>query len=111
LAKKDKDPVNKSRGMVKKKWSKGKAQDKLCQHLLLFDKATHNRVCKEVPNYKLITPAEVAKRLKIHSSLAKAALQGLLSKRLTKLVSNHKVEVSYTGNTIGGDALAAGENA
>jgi small subunit ribosomal protein S25e len=46
-AKKDKDPVNKSGGKAKKKWSKGKNQDKL-NNLVLFDK-----VCKEVPNCKL----------------------------------------------------------
>ena len=39
LAKKDKDPVNKSGGKAKKKWSKGKVRDKL-NNLVLFDKAT-----------------------------------------------------------------------
>ncbi|ELW49523.1 40S ribosomal protein S25 [Tupaia chinensis] len=48
-AKKDKDPVNKSGGKAKKKWSKGKVQDKL-NNLVLFDKATYGKLCKEVPN-------------------------------------------------------------
>ena len=78
-AKKDKDPVNKSGGKAKKKWSKGKLQDKL-NNLVLFDKATYDKLCKEVPNYKLITPAVVSERLKIRGSLARAALQELLSK-------------------------------
>uniref|UniRef100_A0A8C3LP92 Small ribosomal subunit protein eS25 n=1 Tax=Chrysolophus pictus TaxID=9089 RepID=A0A8C3LP92_CHRPC len=79
-AKKDKDPVNKSGGKAKKKkWSKGKVRDKL-NNLVLFDKATYDKLCKEVPNYKLITPAVVSERLKIRGSLARAALQELLGK-------------------------------
>ena len=74
------NPVNKSGGKAKKKkWSKGKLQDKL-NNLVLFDKATYDKLCKEVPNYKLITPAVVSERLKIRGSLARAALQELLSK-------------------------------
>lgn len=46
----------------------------------MFDKATYDKLCKEVPNYKLITPAVVSERLKIRGSLARAALQELLSK-------------------------------
>ena len=84
-AKKDKDPVNKSGGKAKKKWSTGKVQDKL-NNLVLFDKATYDKLCKEVPN-KLITSAVVSERLKIRGSLARAALQELLSKGLIKLVS------------------------
>lgn len=54
-------------------------RDKL-NNLVLFDKATYDKLCKEVPNYKLITPAVVSERLKIRGSLARAALQELLSK-------------------------------
>ncbi|XP_041489032.1 40S ribosomal protein S25-like [Microtus oregoni] len=104
-AKKDKDPVNKSSGKAKKKkW------DKL-NNLVLFDKATYDKLCKEVPNYKLITPAMVSERLKIRGSLARAALQKLLSKGLIKLVSKHRAQVIYTRNTKGGDAPAAGKDA
>ncbi|KAB0348920.1 hypothetical protein FD754_013777 [Muntiacus muntjak] len=80
-AKKDKDPVNKSRGKAKKK-----------NNLVLFDK-----LCKEVPNYELITPAVVSERRKIRG--------------LIKLVSKHRTQVIYTRNTKGGDAPAAGEDA
>ena len=79
--------------------------------LVLFDKATYDKLCKEVPNYKLITPAVVSERLKIRGSLARAALQELLSKGLIKLVSKHRAQVIYTRNTKGGDAPAAGEDA
>lgn len=61
------------------KWSKGKVRDKL-NNLVLFDKATYDKLYKEVPNYKLITPAVVSERLKIRGSLARNALQELLGK-------------------------------
>ncbi|XP_040584280.1 40S ribosomal protein S25-like [Mesocricetus auratus] len=110
-AKKDKDPVNKSGGNVKnKKWSKGKVQDKL-NNLVLFDKATYDKLRKEVLNYKFTTPAVVSERLKILGSLARAALQELLSKGFTKLVSKHRPQVIYIRNTKGGDAPGAGEDA
>lgn len=47
---------------------------------MLFDKATYDKLYKEVPNYKLITPAVVSERLKIRGSLARNALQELLAK-------------------------------
>uniref|UniRef100_A0A8C5M2M7 40S ribosomal protein S25 n=1 Tax=Leptobrachium leishanense TaxID=445787 RepID=A0A8C5M2M7_9ANUR len=99
-AKKDKDPVNKPGGKAKKKWSKGKVKDKL-NNFVLFDKATYDKLCKEVPNYKL----------KIRGSLARAALQELLNKGFMKLVSKHRAQVIYTRNTKGGDAPAATEEA
>ncbi|EPQ01960.1 40S ribosomal protein S25 [Myotis brandtii] len=49
LAKKDKDPMNKSGGKAKKKkWSKVKVQDEL-NNLVLFEKATYDKLCKEAP--------------------------------------------------------------
>ncbi|XP_023669446.1 small ribosomal subunit protein eS25 [Paramormyrops kingsleyae] len=109
--KKDKDPVNKSGGKAKKKkWSKGKVRDKL-NNLVLFDKATYDKLCKEVPNYKLITPAVVSERLKIRGSLARAALQELLGKGLIKLVSKHRAQIIYTRNTKGGDEAVAEKEA
>ncbi|GCB70090.1 hypothetical protein scyTo_0001192 [Scyliorhinus torazame] len=108
--KKDKDPVNKTGGKAKKKWSKGKVRDKL-NNLILFDKATYDKLLKEVPNYKLITPAVVSERLKIRGSLARAALQELLAKGMIKLVCKHRAQVIYTRNTKGGDAPAAADDA
>jgi small subunit ribosomal protein S25e len=83
-ARKDKDPENKSGGKTKKKWSKDKVQDKL-NNLDLFDKAIYDKLCKKVPNCKLINPAMVFERLKTCSSLIRAVLQELLSKGLIKL--------------------------
>ncbi|CAD7687398.1 unnamed protein product [Nyctereutes procyonoides] len=70
---------------------------KALNNLVLFDRATYDKLCKEVPNYKLLTPAVVSERLKIRG--------------LIKLVSKHRAQVIYTRNTKGGDAPAAGEDA
>ena len=48
----------------KKKWSKGKSRDKL-NNLVLFDQNTYDKLYKEVPTYKLITPSIVSERLKV----------------------------------------------
>lgn len=61
------------------KWSKGKVRDKL-NNLVLFDKSTYDKLYKEVPNYKLITPSVVSERLKVRGSLATKGLRELHSK-------------------------------
>lgn len=61
------------------KWSKGKVRDKL-NNQVLFDKATYEKLLKEVPAYKLITPSVVSERLKIRGSLARKALDELIQK-------------------------------
>merc|ERR1712003_395330 len=103
-SKKDKDPVNKSGGKAKKKkWSKGKVRDKL-NNLVLFDKATYDKLLKEVPSYKLITPSVVSERLKIRGSLARRALQELQEKKLIKQVVKHRAQIIYTRTTKSEDA-------
>merc|ERR1712045_909697 len=79
----------------KKKWSKGKVRDKL-NNLVLFDKATYEKLLEEVPTYKLITPSVVSERLKVRGSLARAGLQELLNKGLIKQVVKHSRQVIYT---------------
>merc|ERR1712183_648041 len=81
----------------KKKWSKGKVRDKL-NNLILFDQATYDKLYKEVPNYKLITPAVVSERLKIRGSLARRALIELQGKGLIKKVAAHHAQFIYTRN-------------
>merc|ERR1712234_21197 len=82
----------------KKKWSKGKVRDKL-NNLILFDKATYDKLYKEVPSYKLITPSVVSERLKVRGSLARFALHELEEKGLIKLIAKHSAQVIYTRNT------------
>ena len=79
----------------KKKWSKGKTRDKL-NNLVLFDKNTYDKLLKEVPTYKLITPSIVSERLKVRGSLAKKGLDELLEKGLIRLVVSLWAKMIYT---------------
>jgi len=99
----DKAPAKKKEGggggkAKKKKWSKGKVRDKL-NNMVLFDKATYDKLLKEVPSYKLITPAVVSERLKVRGSLARKALEELHRKGLIKLVVKHHSQRIYTRTT------------
>ncbi|ELR23353.1 S25 ribosomal protein [Acanthamoeba castellanii str. Neff] len=67
----------------KKKWSKGKTKEKL-NNLVLFDQATYEKLLKEVPTYKLITPSVISERLKINGSLARRAINELMAKGLIR---------------------------
>ena len=82
----------------KKKWSKGKTRDKL-NNLVLFDKGTYDKLMKEVPSYKLITPSVVSERLKIRCSLARRAVAVLLEKGLIAPVVQHARQGIYTRAT------------
>merc|ERR1711990_203937 len=82
-------------GKAKKKWSKGKTRDKL-NNLVLFDKGTYDKLYKEVPTYKLITPSIVSERLKVRGSLARRALIELMEKGLIKQVVAHSSQMIYT---------------
>lgn len=68
------------------KWSKGKVRDKL-NNLVLFDKATYEKMLKEIPSYKLITPSVVSDRLKVRGSLARKALEELQQKGIYLIFS------------------------
>ena len=78
--KKDKDPVNESGGEATKKWSTGKVGDKL-NHLVLFENATHDKLCKELP-VQGYNPSCCLWATEDRASLARAALQELLSEDL-----------------------------
>merc|ERR1711950_14414 len=97
-----KNPKKKKEGgggkAKKKKWSKGKTRDKL-NNLVLFDKNTYDKLYKEVPTYKLITPSIVSERLKVRGSLARRALDEMAGKGLIKLVSAHRSQIIYTRMT------------
>merc|ERR1719187_1314983 len=74
----------------------GKAKKK---NLVLFDKPTYEKLIKEVPSYKLITPSVVSERLKVRASLARAALKDLLRQGLIKQVDSHHAQHIYTRAT------------
>ncbi|TGZ74152.1 hypothetical protein CRM22_001100 [Opisthorchis felineus] len=82
----------------KKKWSKGKVRDKL-NNMVLFDKPTYEKLLKEVPQYKVITPSVVSERLKIRASLARHALEELHRRGSIKLVARHNSQQIYTRTT------------
>merc|ERR1712083_1087130 len=86
----------------KKKWSKGKTRDKL-NNLVLFDKPTYEKLLKEVPTYKLITPSIVSERLKVRGSLARKALIELTQKGLIRQVVQHHAQQIYTRNVVEGE--------
>merc|ERR1712059_37297 len=87
-----------SGGKEKKKWSKGKTRDKL-NNAILFDAATYDKLYKEVPTYKLITPSVVSERLKVRVSLARTALKELEEKGLILPVIHHNAQIIYTRST------------
>merc|ERR1712191_21569 len=69
-----------------------------------LDQSTYDKLYKEVPAYKLITPAVVSERLKIRGSLARKALNELQQKGLIKQVVKHSAQLIYTRTTKGDDA-------
>nr|CRZ22247.1 Bm8352 [Brugia malayi] len=75
----------------KKKWSKGKVRDKL-NNMVLFDKATYEKLYKEVITYKLITPSV-------------QGLRELLAKGMIKCVVHHGGQLVYTRCTKADDTI------
>jgi len=64
--------------------------------MCLFDKPTYDRVLKEVPNYKVITPSIVSDRMKIRGSLARRAIKELHEMGKIKLLVQHSSQMVYT---------------
>ena len=80
---------------AKKKWSTVKKKEKL-NNAVIFDKATWEKVKKEVPQYKMITPAIVSDRMKITASLAKHAIDALEAEGKIRPVIKHNALKVYT---------------
>ena len=80
---------------AKKKWSKGNVKDKLTNKVI-FDQETYDKLLKEVPSYKLITPSVVSDRMKINGSLARRAVRDLEKKGLIKRVAVSGAQSIYT---------------
>ncbi|KAJ1833611.1 40S ribosomal protein S25, partial [Coemansia sp. RSA 2711] len=74
-----------SAGKTKKKWSKGKVQDK-ANNAVYFNAETLAKLEKEVPTYKLITPSVLVDRMRINGSLARRALRELEARGAIRLV-------------------------
>ncbi|KAJ3567751.1 hypothetical protein NP233_g6159 [Leucocoprinus birnbaumii] len=86
----------------KKKWSKGKVKDK-AQHAVTLDKATYDRILKEVPTFKFISQSILIERLKINGSLARIAIRHLKKDNLIKPIVHHSAQLIYTRVTSSAD--------
>ncbi|KAG6417548.1 hypothetical protein SASPL_119731 [Salvia splendens] len=80
------------------KWSKGKQKEKV-NNMVLFDKATYDKLLTEAPKYKLITPSVLSDRLRISGSLARKAIRELMARGLIRMVSAHASQQIYTRAT------------
>merc|ERR1712238_475306 len=88
----------------KKKWSKGKVKEKLA-NMIAFDKATYDKMIKEIPKAKLITPSVVSERLKVNGSIARQAIRHLAEKGLIVHVGEkHHAQLIFTRKIGVGDA-------
>jgi len=81
----------------KKKWSKGKARDKV-DNKVLMSKEQHDRLYSEVPKMKLITVSTVVEKLKISGGLARRSLRELASENLIRPVLLSRAQMIYTRN-------------
>jgi len=79
----------------KKKWSKGKAREKV-ENKVLFNKETYEKLYAEVPKMKLITIAAMVERLKINAGLARRAIVELTEAGLIKPIINTSTMKVYT---------------
>ena len=80
----------------KKKWSKGKVKEKL-MNLVLFDKSTYDKLIKEIPKAKLVTPSVISERLKVNGSVARLAIRELVEKGHIQQVGDHsQAQLIYT---------------
>ncbi|PIL36643.1 hypothetical protein GSI_00332 [Ganoderma sinense ZZ0214-1] len=87
----------------KKKWSKGKVKDK-AQHAVVLDKATYDRILKEVPTFRFISQSILIERLKVNGSLARVAIRHLEKEGQIKRIVHHSSQLVYTRATGGGGA-------
>lgn len=76
-------------------WSKGKVKDK-AQHAVMLDKATSDKLNKDVQSYRLVTVATLVDRLKVNGSLARACLKDLEEKGLIKPIVTHSKMKIYS---------------
>ena len=68
-------------------------------NLVLFDKATYDKMISDVPKQKLITPSIISEKLKVNGSLARKAVKELVSKNLIRPILTHKHQQIYTRAT------------
>ena len=72
-------------------------------HAVVFDKATTDKLNKDVQSYRLITVAVLVDRLKINGSLARQALNDLEEKGIITKVVGHARGSIYTRSAPSGE--------
>lgn len=80
------------------KWSKGKVKDK-ANNSCTVDKLVMEKLMKEIPTAKLITPSVLVDRLRINGSVARKALRMLEEQGLIKPVVKHHSQLIFTRAT------------
>jgi small subunit ribosomal protein S25e len=65
-------------------------------HAVILDKATSEKLAKDVQSYRLVTVAVLVDRLKINGSLARRALADLEEKGTIKKVVAHNSNNIYS---------------
>jgi small subunit ribosomal protein S25e len=78
--------------------AKGKVKDK-AQNAVYLDKVLYERVIKEVPTFKMITPSVLIDRLKINGSVARLAIRHFEREGQIKPVIHHNGQLVYTRNS------------
>jgi small subunit ribosomal protein S25e len=76
----------------KKKWSKGKVKEQL-NNAIMFDKNTWDKLVKEIPKAKLITPAIVTERMKVNGALARQSIRVLEAQGLIERVGDRSAKM------------------
>lgn len=66
------------------------------QHAVLLDKATSDKLHKDVQSYRLVTVATLVDRLKVNGSLARKCLKDLEAQGLIKPVVTHSKMQIYS---------------
>ena len=79
----------------KKKWSKGKQKEKL-NAAVFFDKNLYEKLKKEAPSYKLITPSIISERMRCNVTMARRAIKDLEEKGMIKCICKHGAQTLYT---------------
>ena len=88
-------PSGGGKSAKKKKWSKGKVKDKAV-HAVTLDKATYDRILKEVPTFKFISQSILIERLKVNGSLARIAIRHMEKEGHIKPIVHHSAQLIYS---------------
>jgi small subunit ribosomal protein S25e len=63
---------------------------------VILDKVTYDRIIKDVPTFKFISPAILIERLKINGSLARIAIRHLEKEGTIRRVIHHNGQLIYS---------------